>query len=46
VLGISGDVQLDESVFRAFQVSEAVALRPQSHPRTKGSFAEQGMCYF
>jgi len=46
VLGTSGDVQLDESVSRGFQVSEAVVLPPESHPRTKESFAEQVMSCF
>ena len=46
MLGTYGDVQLDESVSRAVQVSDTVALRPQSHPRTKELFAEQGCLSF
>jgi len=48
MLGTSSDVQLDQSVPRAFQVSafQVSALRPQSYPRNKESFAEQEMSSF
>ena len=46
MLGTSGHVQLDESDSRIFKVSDAVVVRPESHPKTKGSFVEQGMPCF